>query len=319
MLSRLKPRDWRMNEALESGGLFGDANDYLDDDLGTPLIEPGNTLSMSCKPWLGLIGAGKYLPCKMAPLTLEIHFAPATDALWQDAFQHPAGRAATPLAFTNSFSLDDVHVKCDVVSLDSALDASLTNILAQNKALTWSYQTWYTQTGLITGNVQETSITLSRAVTRLKSLFLTFQQEPNPTSTVLEMVHPSIMLAQTNRWSMYDPTFSLQCQLGTKLFPELPCKTTANFWEHLRKAVDVHDTSTKSLSIRPHQYLRDQFIAAFSMEKVPGAGFSGLNTRSGDTIRLELKGLNPGYADRFFCPYGLRQHCGDPRERCLAL
>ncbi len=36
------------------------------------------------------------------------------------------------------------------------------------------------------------------------------------------------------------------------------------------------------------------------MEKVPGAGFSGLNTKSGDAIRLELKGLLGGWADRFF-------------------
>ena len=36
------------------------------------------------------------------------------------------------------------------------------------------------------------------------------------------------------------------------------------------------------------------------MEKVPGAGFSGLNTRSGDAIRLELKGLTAGLAPRFF-------------------
>ena len=36
------------------------------------------------------------------------------------------------------------------------------------------------------------------------------------------------------------------------------------------------------------------------MEKVPGAGFSGLNTRSGDAIRLELKGLLAGYSPRFF-------------------
>ena len=52
--------------------------------------------------------------------------------------------------------------------------------------------------------------------------------------------------------------------------------------------------------MRPVQYLTNQFVAAFSMEKVPGAGFSGMNTRSGDAIRLELKGLYAGYSPRFF-------------------
>ena len=52
--------------------------------------------------------------------------------------------------------------------------------------------------------------------------------------------------------------------------------------------------------MRPSQYLSNQFIAAFSTEKVPEAGFSGLNTRSGDLIRLELKGLLAGYSPRFF-------------------
>jgi hypothetical protein len=304
MLSRLKPRDWRNNEMLCSGGVFDVDEMAMDFELGTPIIDHGKSLSMSCKPFLGVLGAGKYLPTKFAPLTLEIHFAAAKDAVFQNGAYHPAGNGSTgdSAPVSNQYSLDDVHIKCDVVTLDSALDASLTRILMENKALTWSYNTWYQQTGLITGNVSETSVTLSRAVTRLKSLFLTFQREPTTTSTVVEFVHPSNGIPDrlVAKWSTSDPTFSLQCSIGNKLFPELPCKTVANFWEHLRKAVDVHDTSSKSLSMRPSQYLSDQFIAAFSLEKVPGAGFSGINTRSGDALRLEMKGLLPGHADRFF-------------------
>jgi hypothetical protein len=286
---------------LCSGGVFDMDQMGHDWELGTPIIDPGRFLSMSCKPFLGVTHAGKMLPTKYAPLTLEIHFAPAFDAVYQNGNSHPAGQTGVDRPVSNSYSLDDVHIKCDVVTLDSALDNSLTQILMSNRALTWSYQTWYQQTGLIAGT-DEASITLSRAVTRMKSLFLTFDTATSNASTVIDMLHPSqgMQGRLDGKWSACDPPFSLQVALGNKLFPELPCKSVANFFEHLRKAVDVHDTSSKSLSMRPQQYLSNQFIAAFSMEKVPGAGFSGLNTRSGDAIRLELKGLMAGYSPRFF-------------------
>jgi hypothetical protein len=306
MLSRLKPRDWRTNEMICSGGVYDREENSYDDELGTPIIDHSAYLSMSCKPFLGVMGAGKYLPTKYAPLTLEIHFATPADAVFQNGNLHPAGNDYTGSApegapTSNNYELDDVHIKCDVVTLDSALDNSLLQVLMSGKALTWSYTTYYQQVGLLSGS-NEASVTLSRAVTRLKSLFLTFMGEPGGTSPVIEFRHPSRGMppGSIGKWSSSDPTFTLQCALGNKLFPELPCKSVANFWEHLRKAVDVHDTSSKSISIRPQNYLTNHFISAFSMEKVPGAGFSGLNTKSGDAIRLELKGLLGGWADRFF-------------------
>ena len=288
---------------LCSGGVWDLDQNSSDLELGTPIIDRGRSLSMSCKPFLGVLYAGKMLPTKYVPLTLEIHFAAATDAVYQDGNDHPSGNIASGVEqrpVSNNYELDDVHIKCDVCTLDSALDNSITQVLMSNKALTWSYQTWSQQSGLIPGT-DEASITLSRAVTRMKSLFLTFDMATSTKSTVIDMLHPSggIRDRLDGTWSVHDPTFTLQLSLGNKHFPELPCKAVANFWEHLRKAVDVHDTSSRSLSMRPVQYLTDQFIAAFSLEKVPGAGFSGLNTRSGDAIRLELKGLYAGYAPRF--------------------
>ena len=276
MLSRLKPRDWRNNEMLCSGGVYDVDEMATDFELGTPIIDPGKFLSMSCKPFLGVTNAGKMLPTKYAPLTLEIHFASATDAVFQNGNYHPAGNTGTEREVSNLYELDDVHIKCDVVTLDSALDNSLTQILMSNKALTWSYTTWYQQTGLINA-ADEASVTLSRAVTRMKSLFLTFSGITPNTSTVVEMIHPSggIPNRLDARWSVSDPTFTLQVALGNKLFPELPCKSVANFWDHLRKAVDVHDTSSRSLSMRPAQYLTNQFIAAFFDGKGAWRGLFG--------------------------------------------
>ena len=140
MLARLKPRDWRMNEMLCSGGVYDDEEISPDAELSTPIIDPGRSLSMSCKPFLGVLHAGKMLPTKYAPLTLEIHFAAATDAVFQNGNFHPAGntQAGDNRNVSNNYELDDVHIKCDVCTLDSALDNSLTQILMSNRALTWS-------------------------------------------------------------------------------------------------------------------------------------------------------------------------------------
>ena len=107
MLSKLKPRDWRNNEMLCSGGVYDVDEMAMDFELGTPIIDYGKTLSMSCKPFLGVTQAGKYLPTKFAPLTLEIHFAPARDAVYQNGAIHPAGNVnvgetAQPLSRINT-------------------------------------------------------------------------------------------------------------------------------------------------------------------------------------------------------------------------
>ena len=46
---------------------------------------------------------------------------------------------------------------------------------------------------------------------------------------------------------------------------------------------------TDSLSIAPHAYRTNKFITALNLEKAPASSHSGINTRSGSQLTINLK------------------------------
>jgi hypothetical protein len=83
----------------------------------------------------------------------------------------------------------------------------------------------------------------------------------------------------------------LQLQVGAKLFPEIPIRSSQEAYYQLRKALGSHQPgSAYAFNIPDREYRSFKFIVAFDCEKQTNVGFSGLNTRAGDLITV--KGLN---------------------------
>jgi hypothetical protein len=83
----------------------------------------------------------------------------------------------------------------------------------------------------------------------------------------------------------------LQLQVGAKLFPEIPIRSSQESYYHLRKSLGSHQPgSAYAFNIADREYRSFKFINAFDCEKQTNVGFSGLNTRAGDLITI--KGLN---------------------------
>ena len=54
----------------------------------------------------------------------------------------------------------------------------------------------------------------------------------------------------------------------------------------------MHNQDLKSLSISGAEYTSKSFVLGQSFARVPGVAFSGISTRNGDLLRLELRGVD---------------------------
>ena len=76
---------------------------------------------------------------------------------------------------SKEWSLSDVQMKCDLLTLDNSLDNEYTQHLLQGKALSINYSTFISSMQVITGPIS--SVNISRSVSRLKSIFVTYDGE----------------------------------------------------------------------------------------------------------------------------------------------
>ena len=102
---------------------------------------------------------------------------------------------------------------------------------------------------------------------------------------------------------VYDATreMEFQKQIGSKLFPEYPIRSTAECFYQLRKTLGVHPSSFHNIDIRPYEYYNRKFIVGIDTERVLAAGFTGLNTKAGDRMTIKVKQLSADtscYADK---------------------
>ena len=87
----------------------------------------------------------------------------------------------------------------------------------------------------------------------------------------------------------HDLDLEFQLQLGSKLFPEYPCKSTTQAFYYVRKALNLPLFYQHHLSIEFNQYKSNKVIFAMNMEKVPDSSYTGINTKSGQQLLIRVK------------------------------
>jgi len=165
-----------------------------------------------------------YEPSKMLPLkymgNLTIELELVNDA--NDPIVTPdVDTIFTAANTTNDWQIENVQLKCDLVHIDNTLQNNYDSHLLNGGKLPISYNTYVTQSQAVSG--QDISVNVSRAISRLKSVFVTFYQSTNTNSFHLlhkefnDFNHPMDNAAGLK----YDKGYELevQMQIGSKLFP----------------------------------------------------------------------------------------------------
>ena len=261
-------------------------------------IKGGSSRSVSFKPLFGLLNQQKYIPLMWSPLMFEFEVVNgATDAI---VGINP-GLAYTDTNTSQKWQIQDIRIVCDLVTLDSALQNSYAEHVLSGKALPINYGSYITQFQTITS--ADFAVSVTRAVSRLKSVFITVDHTHPDDSAATQGSHLWHRSFNTFVSSMSDGTFfgekydygkelQWQLQIGSKMFPEYPCRSMAETFYQLKKALGIHGSSYHSLSISSDQYINDHFIIGVDTEKILEAGFTGLNTKAGDLMVLRGKGSN---------------------------
>ena len=308
MFRILQAKDANINERAEAFGQQYDNHYGLAFDRTTVSgIAPGEAQTVLFKPCSGLFNQPKMLPIRYMPITIELELVhdntePIVSAttVGQDNFD--VSNAATGNT-SLLWQIQNVQVKCDVVTLDNQLDNSYAEHLLSGKALPINYQTYVSQKqSILSGNngSQKVRLNVTRALTRLKNVFITLDKpaagqnyapkfkEWNSFYSPME----DYTGAQRNSWDAAGEIADFQVQIGSKLFPEYPIRSHAEAYYQLRKTLGKHDQHN-SFDITQHEYRMRKFIMGIDMEKVLEAGYTGINTRAGDLMNIRFDHATP--------------------------
>ena len=268
MFHLMKPSEKRKNDGIEG---FGDWDDTVSDT-----IDNGKTRTIGFTPMSGLFSQGKYLPIRYAPIQIELELVSSgTDAL-----------IATGGAPGDKFQITDVQLKADLLTLDNSLDNEYSQHLLSGKTLPIHFSTYTCASQVITS--LNTTVNVSRALTRLKSIFVSMSQSGG--HEVNNFWHPMAGIYD------HDKELEFECQIGSKKFPEYPIRSSAEAFYQLRKALGVHDVNAQ-MDISSKEYRNTKYVLGVDMEKVLGASFSGYNSKSGDLLTLKQKPIGTAALD----------------------
>jgi hypothetical protein len=303
MFHCLTDRHTRENDDTEEFGVRVDSPNYYDLSGETtatsqnyPGIPAGNFRTVYFKPLLGILNQSKFLPIRYCPMTIELELVNNMSDPIIDPILDIRG---INQVWTNDncsilWQITNVQAKMDVCTLDNTLDIEYAQHVLSGKVLPINFNTYITQLqSVLTSDI---AVNVSRALTRLKSVFITFDGTHTGASTdwipLLKTTNNFIHPMKSSE--AYDPAKELefQIQLGSKMFPEYPVKSLAEAFYQLKKTLGIASTSFHSIAITEPLYRNCRFIAAIDTGKVLAAGFTGLNSKAGDLMTLKFKSLS---------------------------
>ena len=289
VLTSLHNRD---NDDIENFGYRADTVPpgtlHTEDTL--PGIPGSSYQTVGMKLCSGLLNQPKMLPLKYMPLTIELELVNNAN----DVVITPGVDAVFTTANTsNDWQIENVQLKCDICHLDNSLQNNYDSHLLSGKSLPINFNTYVTQSQAITG--QDVGVSLNRAITRLKSIFVTFYQTTNINGVQVHKEFNDFNHPMDNATDgKYDKGYELeyQIQIGSKLFPEYPVRSISESFAQLKKCLGILGSNFHSVSISPLQYRNNKFIIGCDTEKALQAGFTGLNTRQGDLLSIKVKAMD---------------------------
>ena len=263
MLHILTSKANRDNDSIEGFGARWDDDDHWNKKWAPEygaVVKGGSSRAVSFKPLFGLLNQSKYIPLMWSPLMFEFEVVnDATDAIVG------TGDTFTDANTSKVWQIQDIRVVCDLVTLDSALQNSYAEHVLSGKPLPINYGSYVTQFQSLSSS--DFAVSVTRAVSRLKSVFINFDGGRNQSSdeglfhrSFNTFMGPMNGTDYVNGEYDYNKELQWQLQIGSKMFPEYPCRSMAETFYQLKKALGIHGSAFHSVAITDEQYRNDHFI-----------------------------------------------------------
>ena len=127
-------------------------------------------------------------------------------------------------------------------------------------------------------------VNVARAVSRLKTIFCSFNGDYNPTQAMIKanpyylvkqdfnyFYHPMGMQPEStenpNTYPDFNQELAFQVQIGSKMIPECPVCSLSEPYAQLKKALGIPSSPWHSISPTYEQYMKDHFITGIDCEK----------------------------------------------------
>jgi hypothetical protein len=166
MFNVLQGPQVRLNESCEGFGYTDDA-----EGLATPGTLPGIGGSTGAvKPSCGLFQQTKYIPLRYCPIEIELELADNNEPIVSTL-----GTVFTAANTSLLWHLEQCQIKCDIITLDNALDNSYVNHLLGGNTLHIVYNTYISSIQSIVSS-DSTNVNVSRSLTALRSVFISFDK-----------------------------------------------------------------------------------------------------------------------------------------------
>ena len=297
MFSILTATDSRINTDMEGFGMgfnIGDNTAMTLDTTTTPDgIQADSSQTVLFKPLSGLFNQNKFLPVKYSPITIELELVHDKTEPVVTLF----GTGDDDFKATNTtdnWEINNVQAKLDLITLDNGYENQYTEHLLEGRSFPINYNTYVSQIQKMYGNgtngQESVRLNVSRALTRLKSVFVTLDKDLANTKASLKewnsFYSPMNAYAGVNNKFDKRGEFEYQLQVGSKLFPEFPIRSHAEAYYQLKKTLGVQSSAVHSFDINAHEYRTTKLVLGLDLERVLEAGFTGLNTRAGDLMSI---------------------------------
>ena len=158
-------------------------------------------------------------------------------------------------------------------------------MMLSGRALQLNLRTIMSQQAIIPAGAREFQATVTRSLSRIAAVFVTFQGRIAANASPLRFHNPSAVVAdeRTLEWSM---------QIGSKQWPEMTtCKSIAATMSLLKQALGIYDQNIASTSITRNHFFQTRYCIGIPTSTIPGQVFSGISTRSGDLLSVLVKNL----------------------------
>ena len=276
MFSTFQTKDVRHNDDIEGMVSYKDTLAHSQTFLGLEALGPGKKRTVGMKLCSGILNQDKMLPIRYCPLEIELELVNQP----QDSVKEAAP----------SWTLSNVQLKADTITLDSALQNSYASHLLEGKSLNINFQTYVAQDQVVSN--WDFSINISRAASRLKAIFISLMGNIGNVNLkeFNTFWHPMGDNAGFEGYYVPEYEFETQVQIGSKVYPSsMPIRSVSEAFCQLRKTLGVHSSSFHALDISPSEYRSFAHIQAIDLEKMIGSSFTGENTRDGSLMTVKIK------------------------------
>ena len=247
-----------------------------------------NKKTVYYRPSCPFFNVSNFIPLSYCPIVIE--FTLVSDPL-EPIVVTTYGDFTTANTST-TWSIEQPVMTADVHRLDDGLFAEYAEIL-EKQSLPITFNSVSVQTQTISRN-RDIFTTIVRNVSKADNIFISFYALRAYQGGFGEVLKPHNLLYHPLGWQNQvsvtqqyyeDLDLSFQLSIGNTAIPEMPTMGITDNYKHLQETRNNH------VSIKPHLYRTNSFLAGFNLKKLNSANYTGLNLKNNSSMVVRVKPL----------------------------